>query len=58
MFYMFPIVFCLSSESRLRPISGLADQVEILCGASLGSGIEILFAISCSHDQDDHHAHI
>ena len=33
-----------------------ANQVEILCGACLGSGIEILFAISWSHDQDGHHA--
>ena len=36
----------------------LADQVEILCGASLGSGIEILFAIFWSHVQDGRHAHI
>ena len=34
------------------------DQVEILCGASLGSGIEFLFAISWSHDQNGCHAHI
>ena len=34
----------------------LADQFEILCGASLDSGIEILFAISCSHDKDSCHA--
>ena len=36
----------------------LANQVEILCGAFLGSGIEILLAISWSHDQDGCHAHI
>ena len=36
----------------------MADQIEILCGASMGSGIEILFAISWSHDQDGRNAHI
>ena len=36
----------------------LADQSQILCGASLGSGNEILFAASGSHDQDGRHAHI
>ena len=32
--------------------------VEILCGASLGSGISSLIAKSRSHDQDGRHAHI
>ena len=41
-----------SSENRL------ADQSQILCGASLGRGNEILFAASGSHDQDGRHAHI
>ena len=29
----------------------VADQVDILCGAFLGSGINILFTIAWSHDQ-------
>ena len=29
----------------------MADQVDILCGAFLGSGINILFTIAWSHDQ-------
>ena len=32
--------------------------VEILCGASLGSGISSLIAKSRSHDQDGRHTHI
>ena len=36
----------------------LADQSQILCGASLGRGNKILFAASGSHDQDGRHAHI
>ena len=36
----------------------LADLVEILYGASLGSGISSLIAKSRSHDQDGRHAHI
>ena len=35
-----------------------ADQSQILCGASLGRGNEILFAASGSHDQDGRHTHI
>ena len=35
----------------------LADQSQILCGASLGRGNHILFAASGSHDQDGRHAH-
>ena len=35
-----------------------ADQSQILCGASLGRGNNILFAASRSHDQDGHQAHI
>ena len=35
-----------------------ANQSQILCGASLGRGNEILFAASGSHDQDGRHAHI
>ena len=36
----------------------LADQSQILCGASLGRGNDILFAASGSHDQDGRHVHI
>ena len=36
----------------------LADQVEILCGASLDSGIEILLGVSWSHDQVGRHTYI
>ena len=36
----------------------LADRSQILCGASLGRGNDILFAASGSHDQDGRHAHI
>ena len=35
-----------------------ANQSQILCGASLGRGNDILFAASGSHDQDGRHAHI
>ena len=35
-----------------------ADQSQILCGASLGRGNNILFTASGSHDQDGRHAHI
>ena len=35
-----------------------ADQSQILCGASLGRGNDILFTASGSHDQDGRHAHI
>ena len=35
-----------------------ADQSQILCGASLGRGNDILFAASGSHNQDGRHAHI
>ena len=35
-----------------------ADLSQILCGASLGRGTDILFAASGSHDQDGRHAHI
>ena len=36
----------------------LADQSQILCGAALGRGNEILFATCGSHEQDGRHAHI
>ena len=60
---------CRQSSSSIRPSSSkmlkhfllrnrLADQNQILCGASLGRGKESLFAASGSHDQDCRHAHI
>ena len=61
------IVYQWSSIRRRRPSTMLkhllirnrfADQSEILCGASLGRGKEILFAASGSHDQDGRHAYI
>ena len=36
----------------------LADQSQILCGASLGRGNDILFTASGSHDQDGRHTHM
>ena len=38
--------------------NGLADQSQILCGASLGRGNNILFAASGSHEQDGRTAQI
>ena len=38
--------------------NGMANQSQILCGASLGRGNESLSAASGSHDQDGRHAHI
>ena len=35
-----------------------ANQSQILCGAFLGRGDDILFAASGSHNQDSRHAHI
>ena len=60
------IVYPWSGVRRRRPFTMLkdllrnrwADQSQILCGASLGRGDDILFAASGSHDQDGHHAHI
>ena len=36
----------------------LADQSQILCGASLGRGNQSLYKWSRSHDQDGRHGHI
>ena len=56
-----------SSVVRRRPFTMLKDlllqnclanQSQILCGASLGRGNESLFAASGSHDQDGRHANI
>ena len=43
---------------RLLLLNHLANQSQILCGASLGRGNESLFAASGSHDQDGCHVHI
>ena len=43
---------------RLLLWNRLADQSQILCGASLGRGNESLFAEPGSHDQDGRHAYI
>ena len=50
-----------ASSTMLRHLllrNRLADQSQILCGASLGRGNDVLFAASGSHDQDGRHAHI
>ena len=48
----------VNNFKRLLLRNHLADQSQILCGASLGRGDDILFAASGSHDQDGRHAHI
>ena len=60
--YQWSVVRPLSASStmlkHLLLRNRLADQSQILCGASLGRGNNILFAASGSHDQDGRHAHI
>ena len=54
-------VVCRPSFTMLKHLllrNRLADQSQILLGASFGMGNEILFAASGSHDQDGRHAHI
>ena len=48
----------VNNFKRLLLQNRWADQSQILCGASLGRGKNILFAASGSHDQDGRHAHI
>ena len=48
----------VNNFKRLLLRNRWADQSQILCGASLGRGNEILFAASGSHDQDGRHTHI
>ena len=48
--------FTMLKDLLLR--NRFANQSQILCGASLGRGNDILFAASWSYDQDGHHAHI
>ena len=55
---------CPSASASFTMLKGLlfrnrfANESQILCGASLGRGNDILFAASGSHDQDGRHAHI
>ena len=66
--YSIPMVWRSSSSSVRRPLSTImkhlllqncmADQSQILYGASLDRGYEILLASCGSHDQDGRHAHI
>ena len=46
--------FTMLKDLLLR--NRFANQSQILCGASLGKGNDILFAASGSHDKDGHHA--
>ena len=48
----------VNNFKRLLLQNRWSDQNQILCGASLGRGNDILFAASGSHDQDGRHAHI
>ena len=51
----------LSSFTMLKDLllqNRLANQSQILCGASLGRGNDILFAASGSLNQNGHHAHL
>ena len=50
------VVVVVNNFKHLR--NRLPDQSQILCGASLGRGNDILFAASGSHDLDGRHAHI
>ena len=51
-----PSSFTMLKDLLLR--IRFADQSQILCGASLGRGNDILFVASGLHDQDRRHAHI
>ena len=53
-----PSVVVVNNFKHLLLRNRWADQSQILCGASLGRGNDILFAASGSHDQDGRHAHI
>ena len=53
-----PSSVVVNNFKRLLLQNRWADQSQILCGASLGRGKNILFAASGSHDQDGRHAHI
>ena len=51
-----PSSFTMLKDLLLR--NRFANQSQILCGASLVRGNNILFGASGSHDQDGRHAHI
>ena len=51
-----PSVVIVNNFKHLLLRNRWADQNQILCGASLGRGNDILFAASGSHDQDGRHA--
>ena len=56
-----PSVVRPSSSTMLKDLllrNRWSDQNQILCGASLGRGNDILLAAPGSHDQDDRNAHI
>ena len=53
-----PSVVVVNNFKHLLLRNRWADQSQILCGASLGRGNDILFVASGSHDQDGRHAHI
>ena len=52
------VVVVVNNFKHLLLQNRWADQSQILCGASLGRGNDILFTASGSHDQDGRHAHI
>ena len=51
-----PSSFTMLKDLLLR--NRFANPSQILCGAFLGRGNDILFAASGSHDKDGRHAHI
>ena len=56
-----PSVHRRPSSTMLKDLllrNRFANQSQILCGASMGRGNDILFAASGSHDQDGRHANI
>ena len=53
-----PSVVVVYNFKHLLLRNRMANQSQILCGASMGKGNESLFAASGSHDQDGCNAHI
>ena len=47
-----------SHFQRSSSLNRLANQSQILYGASIGSGKQCVYKQSRSHDKDGHHAHI
>ena len=52
------VVVVVNNFKQLLFRNRWADQSQILCGASLGRGNDILFPASGSHEQDGRHANI